>query len=456
MTTQQTTQSQIIEAMFSMMLVFLFGRFILTMASEYSKQLGSSKLMYKVKSGNPNSLEPYTPEQEARDRSKEYTRMVQEQGINTTVKYVFVDAAWLEKNAYYRYPINQIEMFRTYPALFRDLDLAILAHEAGHADLESSGQVPENELLREIEAYRRGRRLAAAWGVENEFNEKAKNFTEGMLSGAYFELPPSPETLEEARPELEKFLKEIKSGNLSITAAGTCYQDAARYVIKEDQGELVHGTAISLGRRIGHAWVELPSGYIWEPSSGEYLTKERFQDLVDPIEERRYTPEEVAIMTLKTKHFGPWAEEDKKGNPINLDELLTPSLKPGERPLFYSPEWVMYTGQKVPRYVYHVPIGRAEFGKTVKAYSIKETEAADSFGKGYGEAKYVWLSLKPIYGMDNTYIIDMTKLGNASLRLTGQAEGNMLHRGDIPANAIVAIMRSRKVIEHPRLKKRIG
>ena len=153
-------------------------------------------------------MELYTPKQEAADRSAEYTRMVREQGIDTAVKYVFVDAAWLEKSAYYRHPINQIEIFRTYPALFRSRDLAILAHEAGHADLELHGQVPTNELFREIEAYRRGKRLAVAWDVESEFNEMARNFAEDMLNGAYFELPPSPESLAEARPELERFLRE--------------------------------------------------------------------------------------------------------------------------------------------------------------------------------------------------------------------------------------------------------
>ena len=97
---------------------------------------------------------------------------------------------------------------------------------------------------------------------------------------------------------------------------GTCYEDAARFVIKQDEGMLVHGTAISLGRRLGHAWVELSTGYIWEPYSGEYLTNERFQALVDPIEESRYTPEEVAIMTLRTGNFGPWTEEEKRGLPM--------------------------------------------------------------------------------------------------------------------------------------------
>ena len=108
-------------------------------------------------------------------------------------------------------------------------------------------------------------------------------------------------------------MKREKNGILAIAEpTGTCYEDAAKFVIKQDEGELVHGTAISLGRRLAHAWVELPTGYIWEPYSGEYFTKERFQALVDPIEESRYTPEGVAIMTLRTGNFGPWTEEEKR------------------------------------------------------------------------------------------------------------------------------------------------
>jgi len=92
---------------------------------------------------------------------------------------------------------------------------------------------------------------------------------------------------------------------------GTCYEDAWRFVIKEEEGTLVHGTAVSLGRRLPHAWVELPTGYIWEPYSGEYLTKERFRELVDPIEEYRYSATEAAIMAARVGKHGPWNEEER-------------------------------------------------------------------------------------------------------------------------------------------------
>lgn len=54
------------------------------------------------------------------------------------------------------------------------------------------------------------------------------------------------------------------------TVLGTCYEDAWRFLIKEEEGELVHGSVqlTEEGARVKHAWVELPTGYIWEPQTG--------------------------------------------------------------------------------------------------------------------------------------------------------------------------------------------
>lgn len=105
---------------------------------------------------------------------------------------------------------------------------------------------------------------------------------------------------------------------------GTCYEDAWRFIIKEGEGSLIHGTAISLGRRLPHAWVELPTGFIWEPYSGEYLTKERFRELVDPIEEHRYTATEATIMVARVGKHGPWTDEERGKwlrSPKDLEKL---------------------------------------------------------------------------------------------------------------------------------------
>jgi len=93
--------------------------------------------------------------------------------------------------------------------------------------------------------------------------------------------------------------------------AGTCYADAWRFLIKEGEGKLVHGTVYSGNRRIGHAWVVTDSEFIWEPQTGRYFTNLGFKDAFSPVEESRYTPEEAAIMVTKTKHLGPWSTEER-------------------------------------------------------------------------------------------------------------------------------------------------
>lgn len=99
----------------------------------------------------------------------------------------------------------------------------------------------------------------------------------------------------------------------TITPAGKCYEDAWRFLLKQEEGELIHGTVLSEGRRIGHAWVELPSGYIWEPQTGQYYyTPKAFAIAASPEEESRYTAAQASIMAARTKNLGPWSEEEKR------------------------------------------------------------------------------------------------------------------------------------------------
>jgi hypothetical protein len=101
-----------------------------------------------------------------------------------------------------------------------------------------------------------------------------------------------------------------------------------------------------------------------------------------------------------------------------------------------SPLMMVEMGAAVSRYWYHLPRGRRTPVGALRAYTIRETEAADSFRGDYKNGKYIWLAHYPLYGK-GMYIIDITKLNNDDMRFTGQAEGHMLHRGDIPASAIV-------------------
>jgi len=131
--------------------------------------------------------------------------------------------------------------------------------------------------------------------------------------------------------------------------AGTCYADAWRFLIKEGEGKLVHGTVYSDNRRIGHAWVQTNSDFIWEPQTGRYFTNLGFRDSFAPVEESRYTPEEAAIIVARAKHFGPWTEEERHRYLKDESPAVIPEHK--RRPerhddlelLPDSPEFLAYT-----------------------------------------------------------------------------------------------------------------
>jgi hypothetical protein len=97
-----------------------------------------------------------------------------------------------------------------------------------------------------------------------------------------------------------------------------------------------------------------------------------------------------------------------------------------------------------PRYVYHQVRGGYK-GGDVMAYTIRETEAASNFGKGYENNKYVWLSQTP-FG-DGYVKIDLSKVDPYNLRYTGQVEGHLLHKGNIPASAVIGL--AKNYILHP-------
>lgn len=92
---------------------------------------------------------------------------------------------------------------------------------------------------------------------------------------------------------------------------GTCYEDAWRFLIKQEEGELVHGTVESLGKRIGHAWVELDTGFIYEPQTARFFEPDVFKRAFSPVEDARYTVEEAAIMVARVGKHGPWTDEER-------------------------------------------------------------------------------------------------------------------------------------------------
>lgn len=86
----------------------------------------------------------------------------------------------------------------------------------------------------------------------------------------------------------------------TLPQTGTCYADAWRFLIKEEEGELIHGSVQTIGKRINHAWVETETGFVWEPESGEFMKKsyfyERAQPQVEAIERERVIAEHYGFL----------------------------------------------------------------------------------------------------------------------------------------------------------------
>ena len=108
---------------------------------------------------------------------------------------------------------------------------------------------------------------------------------------------------------------------------GTCYQDAWRYLIRQEAGTLVHGSIIGAdGRRVNHAWVVTDAGYVWEPQTKRYFSADTFSNTMKPITDASYTPEEAAIMAARAKNLGPWSGVPHS---VGLRETLPPILYHG-------------------------------------------------------------------------------------------------------------------------------
>lgn len=118
----------------------------------------------------------------------------------------------------------------------------------------------------------------------------------------------------------------------STLPTGTCYEDAWRYLLKEEEGELVHGSVQTIGKRINHAWVELPTGFIWEPESEEFIKKSDFYERAEPQVQARFSVEEASVMAARTKNFGPWTEEEV----VNYLKRKSPAVIP-TKPSIPSP-----------------------------------------------------------------------------------------------------------------------
>lgn len=96
----------------------------------------------------------------------------------------------------------------------------------------------------------------------------------------------------------------------SVDALGTCYEDAWRFQRQQEEGILVHGSVTGAdGKTVKHAWVELGTGYVYEPQTKGFIDKKVFDETFKPVREATYTLEESSIMLAQKGYHGAWADE---------------------------------------------------------------------------------------------------------------------------------------------------
>lgn len=88
---------------------------------------------------------------------------------------------------------------------------------------------------------------------------------------------------------------------------GRCYELAGRFAMNNEGTALVHGSIEGFGNpRIGHAWVELENGKIWEPATGQEWDGDAFAGFFNPKLDEYYEHEELLKQVLRQKNWGPW------------------------------------------------------------------------------------------------------------------------------------------------------
>jgi len=181
-------------------------------------------------------------------------------------------------------------------------------------------------------------RIAPAWVEDESIWEKAKK-----------EVDRSKYDSEESYYAVVTTVYKNMGGKVKKKEAqsGMCYPDAFRFVLGTEEGELVHGTITNPdGAVMDHAWVEFPTGFVWEPESKNFFKKDAFYSGKTPAVHHRYTGTEASIMAVKTGHFGPWAGRGAQTERVRCprcgEEVAREDLAPHEDKRvrdFYDVPW---------------------------------------------------------------------------------------------------------------------
>lgn len=91
------------------------------------------------------------------------------------------------------------------------------------------------------------------------------------------------------------------------TRLGKCYELAGRKVVEDKEGLLIHGLIRhdDVGD-VGHAWVHLDNGNLWEPTTDSTYPPDVFERIFNPIILAGYTQQDTATAAMTTGNWGPW------------------------------------------------------------------------------------------------------------------------------------------------------
>lgn len=95
-----------------------------------------------------------------------------------------------------------------------------------------------------------------------------------------------------------------------------CYELASSAMIRlaPRGATLVHGSIYNpdfpVPGRMGHAWIELPDGAVWEPVFGIIYEPLAWLEYASPEIERAFTYDDVLHLTLSSGHHGPWTRQE--------------------------------------------------------------------------------------------------------------------------------------------------
>jgi hypothetical protein len=99
---------------------------------------------------------------------------------------------------------------------------------------------------------------------------------------------------------------------------GRCLELAWKVIAWESGGKrwfLIHGGIAQhpLSENIiGHAWIELDDGRVYDPVLDKFMTKDAYMIHRRAVIERCYSLDEALRLVVEARHYGPWHQREMR------------------------------------------------------------------------------------------------------------------------------------------------